>query len=84
MNKPGLTDIFIAMPYVSNGFIKITKFDPAKKEFTSTPYLFWGLGTLLDNFTGGSGMSGTGIYKDDKLYSLIYATDTRALQQLLV
>ncbi|MDW2912180.1 Ig-specific serine endopeptidase MIP [Mesomycoplasma ovipneumoniae] len=78
MNKPGLTDIFIAMPYVSNGFIKITKFDSSKNVFSHTPYLFWGLGTLLDNFTGGGGMSGTGIYKDNKLYSLVFATDPRA------
>ncbi|MBG0730712.1 Ig-specific serine endopeptidase MIP [Mycoplasma sp. 'Moose RK'] len=78
VNKPGLTDIFISTPFVSNGFIRITKFDNSKNQFTTVPYLFWGLGTLLDNFTGGGGMSGTGIYKDNKLYSLIFATDARA------
>lgn len=78
MNKPGLTDLFISTPYVSNGFIRITKFDKSSNTFQTTPYLFWGLGTLLDNFTGGGGMSGTGVYKDNKLYSLVFATDPRA------
>lgn len=78
INKPGLTDLFISNAYVSSGFIKVTKYDQHSRTFKETPYLFWGLGTLLDNFTAGAGMSGTGVYKDDKLYSLVFANDRLA------
>ncbi|AJC50077.1 Ig-specific serine endopeptidase MIP [Mesomycoplasma flocculare] len=78
VNKPGLTDLFISNAYVSNGFIKVTKFDKSTNTFKETPYLFWGLGTLLDNFTAGGGMSGTGVYKNNKLYSLVFANDRTA------
>lgn len=78
VNLPGVNDLFITTPYISNGTIKIRKYNPTTHKFEETPYIFWGLGTNLSNMSGGTGMSGSGVYYKDKLYSLVFASDDRA------
>lgn len=78
VNLPGLNDLFITSPYISNGTIKIRKYNKEAHKFEEIPYVFWGLATNLSNMSGGTGMSGSGVYYKDKLYSLVFAADDRA------
>lgn len=76
MSTPGITDWFIASPYIEEGVLSIEKYNNQTHKFDNDDwYAFSGLGTVLDNMVAGGGMSGSGVYLNDKLYGLIYSSD---------
>ncbi|CAT05038.1 Membrane-associated lipoprotein precursor [Mesomycoplasma conjunctivae] len=77
INLPGLTDLFISTPVLSDSLFKVSKFEDG--EFKSTPYLMAGQATLLDNFSVPGGGSGSPVkLGDNSAYSILFASDARA------
>lgn len=79
VNNPGLTDYFISTPVLSTSMLSISKYNSNTKKFESTPYMFSGQGTLLDNYAAPGGSSGSPVKtEDESSYSIVFASDQRA------
>lgn len=79
MSKPGQTDIFVAAPFLDDGGLILENYNSSTHKFENNDlYVFSGLGTLLDNMSGHGGMSGSGVYLNNKLWGLIYMSGPNA------